>query len=138
MKMRKEVFQGTCCKHCKNGVRLLDFTEEGVALRRQKCAECTDRPPIAEAFADLLGCYILLDTKDKDSEFKAQAAKVRQMVRRGYGINRIARETGITVGKVRRAIDLYGLRYEGSENVGRFNKAQYNPQKRKNNNKPVE
>ena len=131
MKTRKDVFQGTCCKHCKNGVVLLDFSPEGVAKRREICAKCTDRPPIEEAFADLLACYIYIDTKDKDPEFKAQAKKVEAMVRKGYGIPTIVKETGISWGKVRRAIDLYGLRNKGDENVGRSNAKRYNPYKRK-------
>lgn len=122
----KGLFQCSCCKHCKNEVNLLDFTETGIADRREKCAKCADRPPLAEAFSDLVAGYIYLDCKNTDKEFKEHATKVRQLVKRGYGIRRIAAETGISEAKVRRAIDIYGLRYEGKENLGRENKRKNN------------
>lgn len=131
MRLKKDIFQGTCCKHCRNGVVLLDFSDEGVTKRRKICAACEDRPPLETAFADLIACYIYADTRGKDTEFKEQESKVRRMVKQGYGINAISKETGISFAKIRRAIDLYGLRNVGEENVGRHNKKKHDPQRHK-------
>lgn len=124
----KGLFQCACCKKCKNWVNLMDFTPEGIADRRKKCAVCTDRPPLEDAFADLVAGYIYLDCKGKDPEFSAQATRVKQMVKQGFGVKKISQATGITEAKLRRAINVYGLRYTGEENLGRANKRRKQPE----------